>query len=168
MEVKFDVKMTQKIMYDFLMNHTYKSFAGVFGLLFGLSAFVVFGMTFGKVDTWQSILYGLFGIWFILYLPVNLYLRSVKQVKLNPTFKKPITYTISGEGISTSQEDKSAQIKWEDMVKVRQTRYSLLVYTGKRYSFVLPRESMGDRYQDAVTLIREHMDPKRVKIKDVH
>ena len=42
MEVKFDVKMTQKIMFDFMMNHTYKSLTGVMGILFGISAFVIF------------------------------------------------------------------------------------------------------------------------------
>ena len=51
MEVKFDVKMTQKIMYNFLLSHTYKSFSGVVGVLFGAVALVVFAMTFGKVES---------------------------------------------------------------------------------------------------------------------
>ena len=29
MEAKFEVKMTQKVMYNFLLNHTYRSAAGV-------------------------------------------------------------------------------------------------------------------------------------------
>ena len=38
MEVKFEVKMTQKVMYNFLMNHTYRSMTGISGVLFGVAA----------------------------------------------------------------------------------------------------------------------------------
>ena len=63
------------------------------------------------------------------------------------------------------QEDKKAVIAWEDMMKVTETKLSLLAYTGKRYSFVLPKECMGGQYEDVVKIIREHMEPQRVKIK---
>lgn len=165
MEVKFDVKMTQKIMYNFLMNHTYRSMAGVMGILFGVAAFVIFGITLGYAETFMSVLYLLFGIWFLLYLPVNLYLRSGKQVKSNPVFKKPLHYTINDEGITTEQDDQQAQMKWEDLVKVTETKMSLLIYTGKRYSFVLPKEAMGSQYKDVAALIKKHMPDRKVKMK---
>ena len=109
--------------------------------------------------------YLLFGFWFLLYQPVSLYMKAAKQVKLNPTFQKPVTYIISETGITTMQGDKQAEIAWEDMLKVTETKLSLLAYTGKRYSFVLPKESMGEQYETAVKMIREHMDAGRVKIK---
>ena len=165
MEVKYDVKMTQKIMYNFLMNHTYKSMAGIAGVLFGIGAFVIMAVTWGDVPEWQSMVYLLFGFWFLLYQPVSLYTRAAKQVKLNPTFQKPVTYIMSDTGIVTMQGDKQAEIAWEDMLKVTETKLSLLAYTGKRYSFVLPKESMGEQYETVVKLIREHMDAGRVKIK---
>jgi hypothetical protein len=165
MEVRFDVKMTRKVMYNFLMNHTYRSFSGIVGILFGIGAFVLMGVTYGSVDTWQSILYLVFGVWFLLYLPVSLYTKAMKQVKLNPTFQKPITYVINEEGITTQQGEQHVTIPWEDMMKVSETKISLLMYTGKRYSFVLPKESMGAQYETVVGLIREHMDAKQVKIK---
>ena len=67
--------------------------------------------------------------------------------------------------ISTMQGDKNALIEWEDLLKVRETKISLLVYTGKRYSFVLPKESMGEQYAKVTELIEKHMDPKKVKLK---
>ena len=165
MEVKFEVKMTQKVMYNFLMNHTYRSMTGISGVLFGVAALAILGVTYGNVPTWQSGAYLLFGVWFLLYLPVSLYTRAAKQVKLNPAFKKPITYIINEEGVTTMQEDKKAVIAWEDMMKVTETKLSLLAYTGKRYSFVLPKECMGGQYEDVVKMIREHMEPPPVKTK---
>lgn len=104
MEVKFEVKMTPQIMYNFMLNHTYKSLTGVLGVLFGIASFILFGITLGKTTSIFSILYLLFGIWFILYLPVSLYMRSKRQVKNNAVFQKPITYVLNEKGIQIIQD----------------------------------------------------------------
>lgn len=165
MEVTFQVTMTPRVMYDFLMNHTYKSPAGILGVVFGAAAFVVLGLTWGSAESWQSMLYGLFGLWFLLYQPVSLYLRAAAQVKTNPVYKNPIAYRMTQEGISTAQGDQIAKMGWMDMEKARETKKSLLLYTGKRSCVVLPKESMGEQYGQAVKLIREHMEPRKVKLK---
>lgn len=165
MEAKFEVKMTQKIMFHFMMNHTYKSPTGILGILFGLSAFVLFGVTINNAQPWQSILYLLFGIWFILYLPVNLYLRSGKQVKGNPVFKKPITYLVNNEGITTMAADQQSHMKWDSLVKVEESKESLMIYTGKRTSFVWPKESIGNQYDMVIRMIGMYMDANKVKLK---
>lgn len=165
MEIEFDVKMTQKEMYDFLMNHTYRSLSGIVGVLFGVLAFVVFFVTFGKTSQTQSILYLVFGLWFLAYLPVNLYIRAGKQVKLNPTFKKPLTYRINAEGVTTMQDEKQILIEWKDILKIRETRVSLLVYTGMKYSFVLPKASMGSQYEAVTAMLRTHVDEKKMNIR---
>ena len=56
MEAKVEVKMTPKIMYDFMMYHTYRSFSGIFGIILGIAAFVMFGTTLGKTDLQHRIL----------------------------------------------------------------------------------------------------------------
>lgn len=59
-EAKVEVKMTPKIMYDFMMYHTYRSFSGIFGIILGIAAFVMFGMTLGKTELSYSMVYCLF------------------------------------------------------------------------------------------------------------
>lgn len=165
MEVKFEVKMTQKIMYNFLMTHTYRSAAGILGTLFGVSALVLAGVTYGNVSGTMTILYALFGVWFLAYTPYHIYIRSKKQVLTNPFFKKPITYLFNEEGIITMQGDQQALINWKDLLRVTETKISLLIYTGKRYSFVLPKESMADQYETVLEMIKTHVDNKKIKIK---
>ncbi|MDO5424753.1 MAG: YcxB family protein [Eubacteriales bacterium] len=166
MEIKFDVKMTQKAMFDFMLRHAYSGASGFVGTFFGISAFVVAVVTFGDVQTWQTILYAAFGVWFIFYLPVSLYFRSVKQVKLNPVFKNPLSYILTEEGIRTIQGDKQADVEWDSLYKVRETKHNLLVYTAKRYAFVWPKESMGDQYPEIVKMIRAHAAAEKVKLHD--
>lgn len=163
-EVKFEVKMTPQIMYNFMLNHTYKSLTGVLGVIFGIASFAMFGVTFGKTTATFSGLYLLFGIWFVLYLPVNLYVRSKRQVKNNAVFQKPITYVVNDKGIQIIQDKQKADCKWENIVKVCRTGKSLLVYSGKRNAFVLPKEAVGEQYDTLEKLLRKNMPGKKVKL----
>ena len=45
-----------------------------------------FGTTLGKTDLSYSIVYCLFGVWFIVYLPVSLYTKSKRQVEKSEVF----------------------------------------------------------------------------------
>ena len=164
MEVKFEVKITPQIMYNFMLNHTYKSLTGVLGVLFGIASFILFGITLGKTTSIFSILYLLFGIWFILYLPVSLYMRSKRQVKNNAVFQKPITYVLNEKGIQIIQDKQKADCKWENILKVCQTGKSVLVYSGKRNAFVLPKEAIGGQYDELVKIFRKNMPEKKVKL----
>lgn len=164
MEVKFEVKMTPKIMYNFNVNHTYRSLGGILGVVFGLVSFVMFFATLGEVSQSFSILYLLFGVWFVLYLPANLYVRSGSQVKNNPAFKKPITYVVSDSGICIMQDSQKAECKWDSILKVCKTGKSILVYSGRRNAFIFPKEAIGEQYDALVKVIRKNMPTKKVKL----
>lgn len=164
MEVKVEVKMTPKIMYNFMMNHTYRSLSGILGVVFGILSFVMFAVTLGEVSQTFSMLYLLFGIWFVFYLPINLYMRSNRQVKNNAVFQKPITYAVSDKGIWVIQGEQKAECKWDSIQKVCKTGKSILVYSGRRNAFVLPKEAIGTQYDALVELFRKNMPKKKVKL----
>ena len=45
MEVEFDVKIDSGVLYDYMLHHTYTSFAGVVGTMVGALMLVASGMT---------------------------------------------------------------------------------------------------------------------------
>lgn len=165
MSAKFEVKMTKKILYDFLMTHTYRSFAGWFSIVIGILGIVMTVTSFGKTSMTMTIVYAAFSLYFLLYQPIALYLKASKQIKLNAMYKAPMHYEVNDEGITTSQNDQVAQIPWEKVLKVTESKYSYLLYTGKIYSFVLPKECMGMQVTIVESLIRKHLAPGKVKIK---
>ncbi|MDO5541604.1 MAG: YcxB family protein [Eubacteriales bacterium] len=165
MNAKFEVKMTQKILYDFWMNHTYRSFSGWFSIIFGVAVIILALVTRDTVQPYMTVIYVVFGLYFLAFQPISLYLRAAKQVKVNPMFKETLTYEVNDKGITTTQKDQKAEITWEQILKVAETGQSYLLYTGKRNSFVLPKESMGDKITVVEGLIKKHMKPEQVKIK---
>lgn len=165
MSAKFDVKMTKKILYDFLMTHTYRSFSGWFSIIIGLCGVVFTIFSVGKAETMMTVVYGLFSVYFLLYQPLVLYMKAAKQIKMNPMYREPLHYEVNDEGILSFQNDQQALIPWENILKVTESKYSFLLYTGKISSFVLPRESMGTQITIVEGLIRKHLAAGKVKIK---
>ena len=156
MKAAFDVKMNVKTMYNFLMSHTYSGISGYLSHIIGLGMLVLFFATFGEVDSNRSVLYAVFGIWFMVYLPVSLYSKSVKQVKLNPVYKKPLSYIVDENGITTTQGEQKAEVTWEQILRVKETKVSFLVYTGRSFCFIFPKEAIGGTGKDC-----KRVDPKK-------
>lgn len=165
MRASFDVKMTKKILFDFLMTHTYRSFSGWFSILLGLAGVVLTVTSIGRVEGTILFVYGIFTVYFLFYQPVALYMKAANQVKLNPMYKEPMHYVVDEEGITSSQADQEATIPWDAILKVTESRHSFLLYTGKISSFVLPRESMGAQITIVEGLIKKHVDAGQVKLK---
>ena len=46
--------------------------------------------------------------------PLTLKSKAKAQVKTTPMFQKPITYELTEEGITISQEDQQTEVKWEE------------------------------------------------------
>lgn len=165
MSAKFDVKMNKRILFDFLMTHTYRSFAGWFSVVIGVLGIAMTVTSFGRARMTMTLVYAAFSLYFLFYQPIALYLKAVKQMKMNPMYKEPMHYEVNDEGITTTQNEQTAQITWDKVIKVTESKYSYLLYTGRIYSFVLPKESMGMQITIVESLIKKHLAAGQVKIK---
>ena len=160
-EIKFDVKMTTGLMYDFLLYHTYTSVAGLISTLLGI-LLVGFGLNLQNQGTTNPLIYYIAGGILIIYMPINLWLSAQRQVKLSPIYKEPITYTLCEEGIVTAQNEEEAKAEWSAVQKVVSTGRSIIVYTAKNRGVILEKKAMGNSYQNVLKMISTHVEPKKV------
>ncbi len=158
MSAQFDVKMTTGKMYDYMLRHTFTSFAGIVGELLGLLLVVGFFM----YGNW---IYLVAGVVCVFYQPVALYYRSARQVKGNEAFKEPLHYTVDDAGITVKSGDSTESLSWDKMYKAVSTSRSVILYTGRVNACVFPKEDMGDVKDDVIRIISAHMDPKQVNIR---
>ncbi|MCI7813756.1 MAG: YcxB family protein [Lachnospiraceae bacterium] len=162
MEAKFEVKMSAKKMFHFLMYHAYHSVQGPLSLIFAIAGIGLCIWTYGDVETSWSVLYGFFGILFLVYEPVSLYMRAATQVKLNPAFKKPLSYVMDEEGITTMQGDQKAEIKWNDLRAIKESKAYFFCYTSAQNAFIFPKKDFKDQQEAAEKLLRD----KKRSLKD--
>lgn len=158
MEVSFDVKITPGVLYDYLLYHTYTGTTGLLGTIAGALLVVAYFMA-------GSILYLIFGVVVLVYLPWTLFIRSKKQYLANPAFKESLHYTFNEEGMTVSQKDTSGQIAWENLYKAVSTPKSIVLYTSPVNASIFPKKDLGERKAALIEVISTHMPPKKVKIR---
>lgn len=158
MEIEFDVKMNSGILYDYMMHHTFSSFPGIFGTVVGALMIII------AYANKQFLLLAA-GLIILVYQPWTLFLRSKKQMLNNPSFKKPLHYKLTEEGIEVSQEDAVESQKWEDMYKAVSTGSSIIVYTSRVNACIFPKKDIGENKYKVIEMISTHMPAKKVKIR---
>lgn len=158
MEVEFDVKIDSAVLYDYMLHHTYTSFAGVVGTTVGALILVAFGMT-------GHVVYLIAGLIILLYQPGSLLLKAKQQALTNPAFKQSLHYKMTEEGVEVSQGDMVEFQKWEDMVKAISTGRSIILYTTRINASIFPRRDLKDSLSKVVEMISTHMPPKKVNIR---
>ena len=141
MEVEFDVKIDSAVLYDYMLHHTYTSFAGVVGTTVGALILVAFGMT-------GHVVYLIAGLIILLYQPGSLLLKAKQQALTNPAFKQPLHYKMTEEGVEVSQGGRS-----------------IILYTTRINASIFPRRDLKDSLSKVVEMISTHMPPKKVNIR---
>ena len=159
MKVEFDVKITAADLYDYMLSHTYSGFSGLFGSVVGALFIVLY---FGKE---RQFIYLIAGVALLLYIPCSLFMRAHKQVALNETFKKPLHYMLTDEGVTVSQGEDEMFWDWDVVFKAKSTNRSLLIYTSKVNAWIFPKKDLGKDKEAVIQLISAHVAPDKVKIK---
>ena len=72
-------------------------------------------------------------------------LSIIRQVRAVPGSDDLYTFTFSEEGIAISGSLRSANLKWEAIVKVRESGSDFLFYATKRVAQFLPKRAFRQR-----------------------
>ena len=140
---------------------------GLIGAIFGV---VVLGLgirAMAQGDYTAGMMFFFFAAVFLVMTPLTLKSKAKAQVKTTPMFQKPITYELTEEGITISQEDQQTEVKWEEFQKAVSTNRTLILYITRVRALVFPKEALGEQYTAAVQMISTHMAPAKVKIRQV-
>lgn len=165
MEVKANVKLTTKQMFQFLMYHTYSTVAGVISIL--LSVFAYVGVIYLLTQPESSMLYigslVVIGLLFTVVQPVMIYIKAKRQVAESEAINKPLEYTIDTEGIHIAQEDKTGFSSWYEIVKIKSVAGIAIFYTSKLHAYVIPKADFGDQYDDMKKIVWDNCRLRHIK-----
>lgn len=151
MEIKADIGT--KELFEFTMYSNYKCIRGVVSTLFSVAAGI------GAIIYWQQFSNGqralmiLFTLMFTVIVPLEYYIRSVRQVKKK--FQKPYIYTFETDGIMIRLEEEEAKCQWQDIMKVVATKNLVVIYLSPVRAFILPKTNIGSQYDTLKSLLKE-------------
>lgn len=165
MPIEFDITLTTKDMYRFNLYQTYTGFQGWFSVAVSIFVFAVAVMTFGEVSAARTVLYVVFGILFLIYLPVTLYLRSKHNIAASEVLQYPLHFSVGEDGFTVSQKEESAKLPWEQIYKMVAAKSNVLVYSSRVNAYVIPREQLGNAYGELAELAAKKLPGYRLKMK---
>ena len=152
-------------MYRFNLYQTYTGFQGWFSIIFSIVILALSVITYGDVTLNYTLLYAAFGIIFLVYMPVSLWMRSKRSLAASEVLRNTLHYEVGEKGFTVSQGEASAELLWEQIYKMTATKSNVLVYSSRINAYVIPREQLGDKYADLAKIANEKLPKYRVKMK---
>lgn len=138
------VKMTFKALYSYIINTNYRNISGFIGIFISVASIVCVLIFWNSFATSTKVMLIIIGLVFTIINPLMLAFKAFKQLKLSPSYKKPIDYTFSDEGIKVSQGELSETLPWNRISALMLTKHMLAIYTSRIHAFVIPVSELGD------------------------
>ena len=168
MKVQFNVQMTRQYLFDFFLQHTYRTLRGKLSLLAGLAMIPLCVLTWNRVGRMFSVCYIFFAVFFLLLMPGKLWIKADQGFKRTPVYRKPFTYKVDSTGITTIQNAQTGHLKWNQVEKVIDSQLCLYVYINKADAYVWPKAAVGKNYQKLLELLKKQENTTKIPagIKD--
>lgn len=154
MKLEIETKINVAELYEFTINHNYKSFHGIVSLLFSIASAVGAVVFWDRLSIMNRVLIILFALMFTVFEPVGCYIKVCKQVK--NAFSQPIKYIFDKNGLKIVQGEASAQCQWHEIMKVTSTKNLVNVYTTPVRAFILPKKDIGQQFEDLKKLMQDN------------
>ncbi|MDD6136208.1 MAG: YcxB family protein [Lachnospiraceae bacterium] len=138
------VNMTFRALYSYIINTNYRNVSGYFSIFISVASLACAFIFWNSFATGTKIMLILIGLIFTVLNPLMLAFKAFKQLKLSPSYKKPIEYTFYDDGIKVSQGDLSDTLPWNRISALMLTKHMLAIYTSRIHAFVIPVSELGD------------------------
>ena len=165
MKVSFEIKLKAKDIFGFNIYQSYRGMQGIISIILPILLIVMAVVGVGNVSIENIILYIVLAVVCAVYIPVTLWLRAQKSMKVNESLAKPLRYEFSEELIRVSQEDAQEEFQWDIIYKMVANKKRVLIYTNRINAFIIPREQLGDKYEDLAKLANACLEKYRVNMK---
>ena len=157
MRYEFDFQMDENTLGDFYKSHNTGGFLWPMIGVFAIGLAIISG---GTTPISYRLLYVLFGLLFIFYIPFDLKRKAKKQVKTNPYYAQPIHYILDEEGVTTIQGENEAKATWDKFSKVKLTKKSMFLYMRNKNACVFSLNVFGKELDQAYDWIKSKVGQK--------
>ena len=117
------------------------------------------------MDTVYTMLYILFGVLFLVYMPASLWLRSKRQILMSPVLKETLHYCLDEKGVHVSVNEQTADLEWNMIYKMISTKSNLLIYSSRINAYVIPLVQLQGLYPRIQELAGQKLEKYRLRMK---
>lgn len=159
-EMKFEVNLSAKDLWQFSMYHANGGMMGIFNLIFTAAAvFLLFVRWAELTDAYRLLLVGCALIFTVLQ-PALLYNKVRKQAK-SPVMQQPMYLTFREDGLKVEQNDQKVDFTWDQMGRMSKKPTLVILYMDRVHAYLLPKSVLGDREEEFYEMVRTHLPKEK-------
>lgn len=151
-KISLKIQINTNNLYEFIMNNNYVSIRGIISVLFSLASAVGTVIFWEQFSGIQKALMVFMSLLFIVIAPIEYYIRAKRQVKKN--FSEELEYIFDESGITIKKSNESSSLKWNEVMKVINTKNLIVVYFTPIRAFIIPKKCIGENF-DALKELME-------------
>lgn len=150
-----DTKIGTGELYSYLMMHGYSSLSGKIRLILSFLALIMLLLGAGKGDMTKTLILGVVAALYTVINPVMLYMKALRQAKLNPAYKNAMKFGFHEKGVNISFGDNKGMILWDKITKIKKTKKVYALYTDPIHAFLIATKDL--QRTQVGTYIEEHV-----------
>ena len=159
-ELRFEVKLGVKDLWQFSMYHANAGMLGIVNLLFTLAALFLIVTRWGTLTTPYRALLVVCALMFTVWQPFLLYNKARKQAKA-AAVKESMILTVGAEGLKVEQSGQEAAFAWDQMGRLDKMPTMVILYMDRVHAYLLPKSVMGEREDAFYEMVRAHLPKER-------
>ncbi len=159
-QIKFEIKLKTKDLWQFSMYHANSGTMGVFNLIFTVLAFVLLVFRWNVITNGNRLLLVCCLMIFTVLQPLLLYNKVRKQAKL-PMFQRPMYLTFDEKGLNVEQGEQKAEFAWEQMGRMDKKPTMVVLYMDRVHAYLLPKNVLGEQEKVFYDLVKTHLPKER-------
>lgn len=161
-EMRFEVRLTARELWQFSMYHANAGAAGLFNLIFTVAALFLLIFRWGMLtNAYRLLLFGCVLIFTVLQ-PMLLYGKVRRQAK-TPAMTKPMYLTFKEEGLLVEQSEQEALFAWDQMGRMDRKPTMVVLYMDRVHAYLLPNKVLGERKEEFFEMVKAHLPRERRK-----
>lgn len=161
-EIKFEVKLSAKDLWQFSMYHANGGLTGIFNLIFTAAALFLLIFRWGTLtEAYRLLLVGCALIFTVLQ-PAMLYNKVRKQAK-SPVMQQPMLLTFHEKGLKVEQNDQKIDFTWEQMGRMTRKPTLVILYMDRVHAYLLPKAVLGEKEEAFYEMVRLHLPKEKRK-----
>lgn len=165
MSTEFDIQLSAKNLFRFNLYQTYTTSQGPLSVVLAVIVAVIAGYCFNQGNTPYGILYVVVAIVILVYIPFTLWTRAKRTMKKNTVLAGKLSYTLDEEGVGVEQDGDTGLLSWDKVFKVVASRDAVLIYSSRVNAYILPKNQLGDKYEEVKAVVKENLPDYRVRLK---
>lgn len=165
MKLQFNVQMTRQFLFDFYLQHTYRTLRGKISLLVGIIMIPLCILSWNRIDKMFLLCYIFFAVFFLILMPARLWMKAKQGIRNIKVYHAPFTYKVDNTGITTIQKSQTAHSGWNQVEKVIESYLCIYVYVNKKDAYVWPKAAIGKNYSKLLELLKKNVSKNKLKIR---